>query len=114
MTGYRLYIPKGEPHKAVSGRVQGTAGSIIGRAMAITSTYLEDTQYVTQRDPKLILQIHDELLFDFPEDMPNFDTHIHNLLTLMEVQGKAIGIPLPVEGKLIREDWSTGETVKRK
>lgn len=113
MTGYRLYIPKGEPHKAVSGRVQGTAGSIIGRAMACTSAYLEDVQTATGYDPKLSLQVHDQLVFDLPQDLPQMEVHTENLLKLMELQGEAIGIPLPVEAKIIREDWSTGERVKR-
>jgi DNA polymerase I len=42
--------------------IQGTAADIIKKAMIEVDAYLED------KDTKMILQVHDELVFDVPKD----------------------------------------------
>lgn len=100
LTGYRLYIPRGEPHKAVSGRVQGTAGSIIGRSMIDTYDYLQDYE------SNLIIQVHDELVFDIP--IHELDEVSPQLQYHMEKQGERISIPLPTGGKIHQHNWAEG------
>jgi DNA polymerase-1 len=100
MTGYRLHIPKDEPHKAVSGRIQGTAGAIIGRAMVDCSDFLRSHH----PDSHLLIQVHDELVFDTPDDIDL----VPELQSIMMSQGDKIGIPLPVGADIIRTDWANG------
>lgn len=110
LTGYRLYIPPEDPHKAVSGKVQGTAGSVIGRAMVNTQRVLDEHC----PEGKLILQVHDELVFDFPNEVSLVDPEneynslygrIEHAMTCI---GDEIGIPLAVSGELITDNWSEG------
>ena len=109
LTGYRLYIPTDEPHKAVSGRIQGTAGAVIGRAMVDCHDYLREHHPCC----KLMLQVHDELMFEVPKSY--FHKHrkdiTTNLVRCMEQQGDRIGVPTPVSGSLITTNWSEGETL---
>jgi DNA polymerase I-like protein with 3'-5' exonuclease and polymerase domains len=103
LCGYRLYIPLDEPHKAVSGFVQGSAGDIIGFAMS------DAHQWLCRRpelDIHLPLQVHDQLVFDCPANTNR--QHLRSLLGLMESQGKRIGIPLPVSAKLCQTNWTEG------
>ena len=110
MTGYRLHIPKNNPHVAVSGRVQGTAGAIIGRAMNDCTEELENhPQFMT----KLILQIHDELVFKCPLKTNYKEQITSSIFRNMEKQGESISIPLPVGGKEHQVDWSKGISIER-
>ena len=111
MTGQRLWIPVEEPHKAVSGRIQGSAGNIIGRAMISCHRFLSRYNEKHKTDYHLFLQIHDELLFDFPED-PDEEV-MRTIKSLMEEQGEQLGIPIPTSGKLIHygQSWSEGEAI---
>jgi len=105
LTGYRLYIERDKPHKAVSGFVQGSAGAIIGRAMVACGEYLSSSP----GDVHPILQIHDELLFDAPEKPSK--KILTDLPAIMASQGEAIGIPLPVSGNIIHDSWDKGEAL---
>lgn len=104
--GYRLYIPTDQPHVAVSGKIQGTAGQTIGRAM------IECTTWCRFNAPccRLILQIHDELVFEVPKGffLQNRDFLVDNLSGIMERQGDEIGVPVPVKGNLIENTWADG------
>lgn len=104
--GYRLYIPTNEPHVAVSGKIQGTAGQVIGRAMIDCTTWCREHALPV----KLILQIHDELVFECPRSyfFQNRDFLVSNLSGIMERQGEKIGVPTPVKGHLIETKWSEG------
>lgn len=108
LTGYRLHIPYNDPHKAVSGKVQGTAGAIIGRAMIDCHEALESRP---ELKTKMILQIHDELVFKAQVSNP-YDQEIKELIRHnMEKQGERIGIPLPVGGKEHLVNWSDGTAI---
>jgi DNA polymerase-1 len=103
--GYRLYVPTNEPHKAVSAYVQGTAGDVIGMAMINCFEFLDNHR----SNIRMILQIHDELLFDVPK---GGDNHIaRNLMHCMSVPGRVIGVPTPVSGKRITTNWGEGEPI---
>ena len=127
--GYRLQVPKGEPHKAANYFIQGSAGWAIQVAMNRIWEYLEPIP-----DYKMILQVHDELVFDFPlaEEGVN-ENIIFHIADLMEMSGDDIGIPLPVEitrhnpnrtidikkksGEVITlktDSWAVGEHLKHK
>lgn len=99
MTGYRLGIPSEDPHKAVSARIQGTAGNIIGGAMVDCEAILKPRQH-------LIIQVHDELIFDVPRT--GHREIIPEIKRAMEKQGDKINIPLPVGCKIHEHNWAEG------
>ena len=96
--GYRLYVESDEPHKAVSAYVQGHAGWVIGEAMQKCFNYLQDFPEV-----QIILQIHDELIFEGPEGF--HEQHAEPLGNLMREAGEQYGIPTPINKKLILNNW---------
>jgi DNA polymerase I-like protein with 3'-5' exonuclease and polymerase domains len=60
-------------------------------------------------DGYMILQVHDELVFDFPagNNLPK----IRKLKRLMEQGGDDIGIPTPVSCERCVDNWSEGVSV---
>jgi len=99
--GYPLQIPvtpnpwNGEytyaAHMGVNYIVQGTEGEIVKRAMVQTDRYLTSTY----PEARLVMQIHDEIIFDTPANPPPH--HIHNLCRIMERAGSFYGVTTPVE-----------------
>lgn len=61
---------------AMNAPIQGTAADIIKLAMVAVDTYLEDKQ------TKLLLQVHDELVFDVPEG--ELETVLKDIIDIME------------------------------
>jgi DNA polymerase-1 len=96
--GYRLYVSAAEPHKATSAFVQGHAGWVIGQAMIKCYEYLRDFQ-----DINILLQIHDELIFDGPIGFA--DIHANPLSLLMQEAGEQYGIPTPTSRSKIVHNW---------
>lgn len=116
--GYRLQVPSSEPHKAANYFVQGSAGWAIQVAMNRIHAYLREvsgyddyTAYVRDRAAyHMILQVHDELDFDFPAASPDINYPIiRNVAKLMMLSGDEIGIPLPVEINKHPVCWSEKE-----
>ncbi|MHB1946686.1 MAG: DNA polymerase I [Gammaproteobacteria bacterium] len=74
LTGRRLYLPeinssqiprqKAAERAAINGPLQGTAADIIKRAMISLDTWLQEHKEV---DAKMIMQVHDELVFEVAE-----------------------------------------------
>ena len=75
---------------AVNGPLQGSAADIIKRAMI--SIFKESGG--NEKDVKMILQVHDELVFEVPEDYD--EKNISYLIDLME-ESSSIDVPLKVE-----------------
>lgn len=118
--GYRLFVPVTEPHKAVNYFVQGTAGWFMTTAINRVHRYLKDlNRKVTtpsghgyDRQPyKMIMTIHDELVFDFPQHPRNLEV-IAKVKSLMEESGKPFGIPTPVEFDLHADNWAEGQKLE--
>ena len=59
-----MTVRKAGERIAVNSPIQGTAADIIKKAMVEISNKLQETGYKT----KMILQVHDELVFEVPED----------------------------------------------
>lgn len=95
--GYPLYCPRNEegqiePTTPLNYHVQGTAGWCMVLAMNRVYTYLR--QYP---DHHIIMTIHDELVFDFPENHPDNMKILYNIKLLMEMSGEDIDVPVPVK-----------------
>lgn len=121
LTGYRLTVPRGVAHKAVSYRIQGTAGSVMKLGMLAVDEYLtkrrskpyrklhDDVEKINDyvkpfQDAYPVLTIHDQLVIEAEEDLPLGTVGF--IKDCLESPGKLIGIPTPTECKLIRKVWS--------
>jgi DNA polymerase I-like protein with 3'-5' exonuclease and polymerase domains len=114
--GYKLYVPVSEPHKAVNYFVQGTAGWFMCIALNKIHKYLADLnrKLGTPSDPqpyRMIMTIHDELVFDFPIHERNLEVIIH-IARLMEQSGTPFGIPTPVQFDRHADNWADGERLE--
>lgn len=87
--------------------VSGTAMQTTNKAM-IRVTEQIDEWNAEGWDGYLTLQIHDELLFDFPRGDPTNVEKAMTLRALMESCGDCIGIPTPVSVEYHDTTWATG------
>lgn len=105
--GYRLSVPIETPYKGVNYMVQGTAGRIIKKAMR------ELDKEIDWQEFKMILQVHDELIFEVDETSKyNSPSYLRGIMDIMEGAGDAFGIVTPVSLEIIREDWGHGVECK--
>jgi DNA polymerase-1 len=98
--GRRLYLPdikasnammrQGAERTAINAPMQGTAADIIKRAMIKMDDWLQTTDL----DIKMILQVHDELIFEVKES--DLSAAQEKILDIMENTSK-IDVPLLVE-----------------
>ncbi|NVK56989.1 MAG: DNA polymerase I [Alteromonadaceae bacterium] len=106
--GRRLYLPeikasngarrKGAERAAINAPMQGTAADIIKMAMLRVNDWLQQSD---NDDIAMIMQVHDELVFEIKET--SIDSHIATIIELME-QAATLSVPLKVEaGK--GENW---------
>lgn len=98
--------------------VSPTAMQCTNDAMIRCSEQLDDWNTEESRSPELgndyymTLQVHDEIVFDFPLDsisIPTIPDKVDTLKRLMELSGDDIGIPLPVSGDYCPVTWAKGE-----
>ena len=113
--GYPLHIPlRDNPwggqsyaaHMGVNYIIQGTEGELVKRAMALTYNYLR----VHYPAGKLVMQIHDELIFDAPARTPT--RHIAKLCELMNQAGKELGINSPVSPEVCKRNFAEKEALE--
>ncbi|CAK9886820.1 MAG: DNA polymerase I [Candidatus Erwinia impunctatus] len=101
LEGRRLYLPdirssnairrKAAERAAINAPMQGTAADIIKKAMiAVDSWLLEQNQ----SEIKMIMQVHDELVFEIPDS--EVDTAVATIRELME-QSLQLDVPLRVD-----------------
>lgn len=110
--GYPIYCSKNDwgrvrPTVPLNYRVQSTACWVIMRAMIKVQEYLD-----TLRDGFLILQIHDELVLDFPfrENQGN-KGKLLKVKRIMESIGDRINVPLLCGLSYHPNKWSEGVAV---
>lgn len=99
--GRRLYLPeinakngarrKGAERAAINAPMQGTAADIIKKAMIKVAAWLSEQ---ADNDVRMIMQVHDELIFEIREDkVAEFKQQICKLME----QAASIDVPLLVE-----------------
>jgi len=114
--GYPLYCEKNKYGKVLETvplnyHVQGTACWVMMRAMDKVQDYLDQ---VNAECPghAMVLQVHDELIFDFPQraNMGNLPK-IRKIKRIMEEMGTFINVPLTVGVEYHPDNWSEGVAI---
>lgn len=104
--GYRLWVPKEKPYVGVCYIVQGTEGEIVKKAMRECWSYLQG-----RRDWKLILQVHDELVFETSSRGEDRRVLL-KIKELMEKPGRELGVKTPVDAKRFVKDFASSEKIE--
>ncbi len=114
--GYPLLCTRSDwgrvlPTVPLNYHTSGTAMQWMNLAMVRCSERL-DTWSQMGEDVHMALQVHDELVFDFPsrESKGNLQK-VRELQGLMEKGGGDIGVPTPVSVEYHENNWATGERV---
>ena len=107
--GYQLYIPyengRIKSHAGVNYIVQGAEGDIVKEAMINCYSYLSKNR---KFDTNLIMQVHDELVFDAPAAMNKKD-EMKMLLDIkrnMELPSEKVSMVTPVDISYTTTNWS--------
>lgn len=84
---------------AINAPIQGTAADIIRLAMSRVATYLK--QENLQKEVKMLLQVHDELIFEMPAELlervvPNITKVMTGILSVEENYGVPLGVKVAV------------------
>ena len=123
--GYPLLCTRSEwgkilPTVPLNYRVQGTAMWWMAKAMVRCQEQLDTWREDSQFDGRIALQVHDELVFDFPkrysvdpDGKPIYGNlgKIRKIKRLMEEGGRDIGVPTPVSCEYHENNWSEGVSV---
>jgi DNA polymerase I-like protein with 3'-5' exonuclease and polymerase domains len=123
--GYPLVCPfkfgKVQPTIPLNYRVQGTAMWWTNRAMVRCQEFLDHYNRSKGYPPdhyRITLQVHDEIVFDFPKKQGNLLRPwegnlpvIRELKRLMELGGEGIGVPTPASCEYHSHTWSKGVSV---
>ena len=122
--GYKLQLPyaygKPKEHAGVNYIVQGCEGDIVKNAMIMVSDYLKSDCIfkhckIKPEEAYLTLQVHDELVFDFPQE--KFEgQHIpalRQIVSLMEQAGEDIDMITPVDVEVTHTNWAETKSVSR-
>ena len=98
--GRRLYLPEIKSRNAarrqyaertaINAPMQGTAADIIKRAMISTDQWLLEDQ----PDTKMIMQVHDELVFEIAEDQLD---HYPEMIRTIMCSAADLNVPLTVD-----------------
>ena len=75
---------------AINAPLQGSAADIIKRAMIAVDKVLQENDYKT----KMLLQVHDELIFEVPESEENI---IPSIICKIMEQAASLSVPLTVD-----------------
>jgi DNA polymerase I-like protein with 3'-5' exonuclease and polymerase domains len=109
--GYPLLVTRSEwgrvkPTIPLCYHVQGTAMWWMMRAMIRCHTQLQEWRAKFKFDAHMVLQVHDELVFDFPYKAGQGNlARAMQLKKLMEQGGEDIGVPTPVGLEYCEETW---------
>lgn len=118
--GYPLYCTRTNygrilPTVPLSYHVQGTAMWWMMKAMIRCKEYLSDLNVKPDSQGyHMVMQVHDEIVFDFPKEPHSIRHNLANLSKIKELQklmeqgGDDIGVPTPVSITYHPDNWSEG------
>lgn len=108
LDGYKLDVPQDGLFKSVNYLVQGTAGSIIKNAMI----EIDKQKLVDWKESRIVLQIHDELLFEFSRESRNKNLReVRKIASVMEKSGSDLAITTPVSVDEITANWGHSKKI---
>jgi DNA polymerase-1 len=90
---------------AINAPIQGTQADLIKLAMVRITNLLQEEGM--EKDAHLILQVHDELVFEIKDEcLPTLVPNIKHLMESVLDAYETNGVPVLVEGKL-GPDWGS-------
>lgn len=113
--GYPVMCTRSEygkirPTVPLSYHVQGTAGWCTGKALVRCHAQLEEwNSWSGSRDYRVVAEVHDELVFDFPAGGRKNLPKVLKLAALMRESGDDIGVPLKVSIEYHPRSWGKSE-----
>jgi DNA polymerase I-like protein with 3'-5' exonuclease and polymerase domains len=112
--GYPLLVARTEwgkvlPTTPLNYHVQGTAGWCNIKAMNRCAPYLKEISRKEKQEHRMVLTVHDELVFDFPKGGKKNLPKVLELKRLMEMSGDDVGIPLKASISYHPNNWGKEE-----
>lgn len=90
-----IFLEQAE-RQAINTTIQGTAADIVKKSTILVEQKFEETFSDNKRRPKLVLQLHDELLYEVPAKQLTITAEI--LKTVLE-ESVQLAVPFPVKLK---------------
>lgn len=100
--GSRLYVPLSKAYAGLNYLIQGTAALILKRAEIMVAKYFEEHW---DNRLRLMLPIHDELVFHFPRELLHRRDEILWDISRLMTDIPEINVPLEVEYKRTTSTW---------
>jgi DNA polymerase I-like protein with 3'-5' exonuclease and polymerase domains len=104
-SGYPLTVPKNKAYAGVNYKVQGTEGDIVKIALKRIWDLLKD-----HPECKMILQVHDEFIFDAPKD---YEFPVQKICQIMEEAGTQMGVECKAKPEIITSNWAEGKDLEQ-
>jgi DNA polymerase I-like protein with 3'-5' exonuclease and polymerase domains len=110
-SGYKLTVDKRKAYAGVNYIVQGTEGDIVKKALNDCFSFLsrkydlEPSNCLNDSPIKLVLQVHDEIIFSIPEKF-RLRNYIRPINRIMENAGTHYGIVCKCKPELYYNNWS--------
>jgi DNA polymerase I-like protein with 3'-5' exonuclease and polymerase domains len=97
---YPLTVEKHKAYAGVNYQVQGAEGDIVKRSLVKIYKYLK----TIQTSAKLILQVHDEIIFEVDKS-EDFSNTLTKICSIMEASGEYYGVPCKAKPEIIEHNW---------
>lgn len=114
LSGFKSALPQAKAQAerfAVNAPIQGTQADIIKLAMVCADELLKQKEW--QKDVFLLLQVHDELVYEAPSDIAEaVASEIRNVMESVAPTKELSDVPILAEAALGR-DWGNMEKIKR-
>ena len=105
--GRKLQIPHEEIYAWLNYFIQGTAAGIIKRGQIQVEKWLQKHW----PEVKLVLTIHDEIIFELPLYLEKFLPEIMHGISETMIHIEGISVPLEVEFKMTKTNWDEAEDI---
>jgi DNA polymerase I len=100
--GRKLNVPSDRPYAATDYAIQGSAAGVMKRAQVAVDAYIEKE---LDDQVKLILPIHDEIIFEYPRSLYPQRNEILSEIRKRMINIECITVPLEIEVKMTTTTW---------